>query len=70
MKDRGEKLEKPLVSEPNLDELGLWEKLHSRESRLHVSAFYDGECEPTDVIKRKILETREYVEDIKKIIST
>jgi len=66
MKDRREKLDKLLLSEPELDKLGIWERLHSRESRLHVSAFYNGECEPTDVIKRKILETKDYIEDIKK----
>lgn len=70
MRDRREKLEELILREPELDKLGLWERLHSRESRLHVSAFYDGECEPVDVIKRKILETKDYIEDIKKVATS
>ncbi len=54
MKDRREKLGELMLREPKLDKLGLWERLHARESSLHVSCFYDGECKPADVIKRKI----------------
>lgn len=68
MKDRRRELEALLLREPELDKMGLWERLHSRESRLHVSCFYDGECEPADVIKRKILETKDYIEDIKRTL--
>jgi len=39
MKDRREKLGELILREPELDRLGLWERLHSRESSLHVSCF-------------------------------
>lgn len=68
MRDRREKLGELILKELELDKLGLWERLHSRESSLHVSCFYDGECKPENVIKRKILETKNYIEDIKRAI--
>jgi len=68
MRDRRERLGELILSEPGLDKLGLWERLHSRESSLHVSCFYDGECKPADVIKRKISETKNYIEDIKAFV--
>jgi len=70
MRDRREKLGKLILKELELDKLGLWERLHSRESSLHVSCFYDGECIPEEMIKRKILETKSYIEDIKKVIGS
>jgi len=70
MKDRREKLGELILREPELDKLGLWERLHSRESSLHVSCFYDGECKPADVIKRKISETKNYIEDIKALVGS
>jgi len=70
MKDRREKLGELILREPELDRLGLWERLHSRESSLHVSCFYDGECKPADVIKRKISETRNYIEDVKALVGS
>ena len=70
MRDRREKLGELILREPELDKLGLWERLHSRESSLHVSCFYDGECKPADVIKRKISETKNYIEDIKALVGS
>ena len=70
MRDRREKLGELILREPELDKLGLWERLHSRESSLHVSCFYDGECKPADVIKKKISETKNYIEDIKALLSS
>jgi len=70
MRDRRERLGELILQEPELDKLGLWERLHSRESSLHVSCFYDGECRPAEVIKRKILETKNYIGDIKNLIAT
>lgn len=68
MRDRRERLGELILREAELEELGLWERLHSRESSLHVSCFYDGECRPEEIIKRKIYETRNYIEDIKSIL--
>jgi len=68
MRDRRERLGELILREAELEELGLWERLHSRESSLHLSCFYDGECRPEEIIKRKIYETRNYIEDIKSIL--
>ena len=69
MRDRRERLGELILREPKLDRLGLWERLYSRESSLHVSCFYDGECRPVEMIKRKIVETINYVEDVKRAIA-
>jgi uncharacterized protein (UPF0332 family) len=38
-----------------------------RESFLHGHCFYMGICEPKDQIERRIRETKEYIEDAKKL---
>ena len=39
----------------------------SREDQLHGDCFYVGKCEPRDEIKRRIRETKEFIDDIEKL---
>jgi len=42
--------------------------MHSRETYLHGQCFYEGICKPEEAIKRRVLETRDYLEDVKRLI--
>jgi hypothetical protein len=68
MSERRKKLGELIVKEPRIDEVKIWDRFHSRSDVLHGSCFYEGVCEPPEAIKRKIVETREFIEDVKKFI--
>jgi hypothetical protein len=69
MSERREKLGELIMREPRIDEARIWDRFHSRSDVLHSSCFYEGVCKPPEAIKRKILETKEYIEDVRKLVS-
>lgn len=68
MSERRRKLGELILKEPGIDEAKIWDRFHSRSDVLHGSCFYEGICEPRELIKKKIVETRGYIEDVKKFI--
>ena len=42
----------------------------NRESVLHGSCFYDGDCEPEDELARDIRETADYILDAERLASS
>ena len=68
MSERRRKLGELILKEPEIDEAKIWDRFHSRSDVLHSSCFYEGICEPKELIKKKIVETRDYIEDVKKFI--
>jgi len=68
MSERRTKLGELILKEPGIDEARIWDRFHSRSDVLHGSCFYEGICEPKELIKKKIVETRDYIEDVKKFI--
>lgn len=57
------------AEEPEVEGMKLVERYHTRSDYLHGQCFYMGICIPTEAVKRRIRETREYVEDVKKLVS-
>lgn len=43
------------------------ERFYTRESSLHGSCFYEGVCTPESTIKRRIRETKDYIEDVREL---
>jgi len=70
MRDRRDGLSRILMKEPDLMKIGIWERFHARESDPHGRCFCEGMCEPKEFITLKILETRDYMEDVKRVIRT
>ena len=68
MRDRRDRLSKILLKEPELMKMGVWERFHARESDLHGRCFYEGVCEPKEFITLKIFETKDYLEDVKRLL--
>ena len=55
----------------NDDEIrGLAVRYGNRESVLHGSCFYDGDCEPEDELARDIRETADYILDAERLASS
>lgn len=52
--------------DPDVEQL-LVGRYHTRESLLHGRCFYEGLCEPEETVRRRIIETRQYIEDAKKL---
>jgi hypothetical protein len=48
--------------------LGIYERYCVRSDILHGACFYEGICEPRNIIERRIVETKSYIEDVKKLI--
>ena len=42
-------------------------RYHTRQNYLHGYCFYLGVCEPVDEVKRRIIETIEYIKDAEKL---
>ncbi len=59
-----------ICEDPKIAPLRLWERYGSRETYLHAQCFYEGVCEPVNSIKRRIVETMDYVKDIKEILTS
>lgn len=68
-RERRMRLGEIVVKEKDVDEAKIWERYHSRAQALHAECFYGGVCKPVDVLKKKILETRDLVEDVKQLVS-
>ena len=43
-------------------------RYYSRQDTLHGDCFHEGDCEPRDRIKKRILETEDLIDDIEKLI--
>jgi len=56
--------------EPELERVRLCDRYHTRSDYLHGYCFYEGRCEPVEEAKRRILETKEYIEDVKKLVGS
>lgn len=56
--------------EPEIERLRLCDRYHTRSDYLHGYCFYEGRCESVKEVKRRILETREYIDDVKKLIGS
>lgn len=58
------------ATEPEIERIKLCDRYHTRADYLHGQCFYEGICRPIEEVKRRILETREYIEDIKRLIGS
>jgi len=67
MPDRRRALHEIYGKEPLIRERKILDRFYTREWMLHGSCFYEGVCEPVDEVKRRIVETRDYIEDVKKL---
>ena len=56
------------ATEAKIEGIKLCDRYHTRSDYLHGQCFYEGICRPIEEVKRRILETREYIEDIKKLV--
>ena len=56
--------------EPEIERVRLCDRYHTRSDYLHGYCFYEGRCEPVEEVKRRILETGEYIEDLKRLIGS
>ena len=59
-----------ICEDPKIAPLRLWERYGSRETYLHGQCFYEGICEPIGPMKRRIIETMDYVRDVKEILTS
>ena len=56
--------------EPEIERVRLCDRYHTRSDFLHGYCFYEGRYEPVKEVKRRIVETRELIGDIKKLIGS
>ena len=56
------------AKEPEIERMKLVERYHTRSDYLHGQCFYMGICMPIESVKRRIRETKDYIEDVKKLI--
>ena len=54
--------------EPEAERIRLCDRYHTRSDFLHGHCFYEGRYEPRDEIERRIRETKEFIEDVKRLI--
>lgn len=66
--ERRRELEAICLKDPKAEELKLCDRYGSRETYLHAMCFYEGYCQPTEAVERRIKETRNYIEDVKKLL--
>jgi len=66
--DRRESLEALLLKEPEAERLKIGDRYSTRSDYLHAMCFYEGACKPPDAVKRRIIETKDLIEDVKKLI--
>jgi len=62
--DTRERLEELAVKHPDVEML--IGRFYTRETFLHGHCFYLGRC-PPDIVKRRVRETKAYIEDAKKL---
>lgn len=66
--ERRVELEGICLKDAEADRLRIADRYSTRSDYLHVMCFYEGVCEPVEAVKRRILETRWLIEDVKKLI--
>jgi len=64
---RRDNLEDIALRELEVERLKLVERFYTRESSLHGTCFYEGHCYPEEAVKRRIKETKDYIEDVRKL---
>jgi len=67
MPDRRRALHEIHGKEPIIRKREILERFYIREGMLHGSCFCEGICDPIDEVKRRIVETRDYIEDVRKL---
>jgi len=66
--ERRVELETLCLKDAEAEKLRIADRYSTRSDYLHVMCFYEGVCEPIEAVKRMILETRELIDDVKKLI--
>lgn len=66
--ERRRELEAICLKEPEAEKVKICDRYGSRETYLHGMCFYEGKCEPPEAVERRIRETRDLIEDIKRLI--
>ena len=66
--ERRVELEAICLKDAEAERLRIADRYSTRSDYLHLMCFHEGVCEPVEAVKRRILETGELIEDVKKLI--
>lgn len=66
--ERRRELEAICLKDSEAERRRIADRYSTRSDYLHAMCFYEGVCEPVEAVKRRIMETRGLVEDVKKLI--
>lgn len=67
-RERREFLDKLEEEFPEIKKMGLSDRFSARDHILHERCFYQGICEPIEVIEKNIIKVKKFIDDVEEII--